>query len=972
MATVGVVRNSSVSWRRCSVCQDSGSFKSPRDFCRHLRDFHCTKEGGSFVCRYGSTGVCPSLPVEGVSDKDYEDHVVRHHVYGNTASRDKGMSSARSEQYDLQIANSSHTQEPSVVQDQHKWTVYQSSINLPALLNDPRLSKRETDFFTKTWGDSFENTLILPSPYLREITQSHFEKYLHKTSTRYKKHQRLKALPEKADNSQISETSKQFSGGHIKQLEKNREELEQVPKIFMLPNFTLDNPDTFMAVFPWTQVEESRDATGRKQSSKLLQEKLSHYLDIVEVQIAKQISVKSDAFFHAMSSHEKLQDYLLETCKAVKQLRDKIHEIDTTLARGPLKVMSLTKTRSNYVNLHNKLKLMSTVHQTQPTIQLLLSTNEFVGALDLISTSQEVLTQELAGVHCFRHLGSQLAEMEKLIEKMLQADFVKYAMSDLNRPVTDSQVLTQEEKLVAILFGMLRFHKFNFIEVYKEEVCATLKSTIKQTVVEAVAVVDDINTEGNVSSLADQMRLLNYPLWMDLLKTIFANLLVILNRAKEFCAVVRDVVGIAAGRTKAPTPISSPTVESSKNLEEASHLHVSVSEEVDVMVSDGEFYKLGSGLKEMLCTVCDHAHDRCVKVLAARAKDGFIEKLNSTEFVGLSREIEQFVQDCGSVCGRRSTSLRGSLQSQANRFVNRFHDERKTKLSLILDNERWKQADVPSEFQQLVDHIRKTGQLSLPEKKIDIDSKPSEVLIIEDQKYVVVGTVLLLLKMVVEYCQLVDDIPSACPDILTRLIDLLKSFNSRTCQLVLGAGALQLVGLRKISTRNLALASRCLQLIVFYIPLVKTHFQAHLSAKQVNMLKHFDQISKDYKDHIEEIDKQLLAILDSMFEVQLSKWEVKPPMPSNCFRSISKQIARLHEAIVDLLPHKQIQDLFKKINKSFKSHLRLQLTRLGVNNNGGPQHGLVTADLAFFSGNYKTLKGLEELAHDFNDVWEPR
>lgn len=93
------------------------------------------------------------------------------------------MSSDRREQYDLQIANSAQSQEPSVVQDQHKWTVYQSSINLPALLNDPRLSKRETDFFTKTWGDAFENTLILPSPYLREITRSHFEKYLHKTST---------------------------------------------------------------------------------------------------------------------------------------------------------------------------------------------------------------------------------------------------------------------------------------------------------------------------------------------------------------------------------------------------------------------------------------------------------------------------------------------------------------------------------------------------------------------------------------------------------------------------------------------------------------------------------------------------------------------------------------------------------------------------------------------------------------------
>jgi hypothetical protein len=47
---------------------------------RHLRDEHCSQEGGSFVCRYGYNGVCTSLPVEGVSDKDYEDHVMKHHT----------------------------------------------------------------------------------------------------------------------------------------------------------------------------------------------------------------------------------------------------------------------------------------------------------------------------------------------------------------------------------------------------------------------------------------------------------------------------------------------------------------------------------------------------------------------------------------------------------------------------------------------------------------------------------------------------------------------------------------------------------------------------------------------------------------------------------------------------------------------------------------------------------------------------
>ena len=67
-------------WKECNFCRDDNSFKSPRDFGQHLRDFHCSKEGGSYVCRYGMNGVCPSLPLEGVSDRDYDDHVLRDHV----------------------------------------------------------------------------------------------------------------------------------------------------------------------------------------------------------------------------------------------------------------------------------------------------------------------------------------------------------------------------------------------------------------------------------------------------------------------------------------------------------------------------------------------------------------------------------------------------------------------------------------------------------------------------------------------------------------------------------------------------------------------------------------------------------------------------------------------------------------------------------------------------------------------------
>jgi len=49
-----------------------------------------------------------------------------------------------------------------------------------------------------------------------------------------------------------------------------------------------------------------------------------------------------------------------------------------------------------------QLKLMATVHQTQPNIQMLLATSDYVGALDLITATQDILTRDLAGIQSFR------------------------------------------------------------------------------------------------------------------------------------------------------------------------------------------------------------------------------------------------------------------------------------------------------------------------------------------------------------------------------------------------------------------------------------------------------------------------------------------------------------------------------------------------------------------------------------------
>uniref|UniRef100_H3CAL9 Vacuolar protein sorting-associated protein 54 n=1 Tax=Tetraodon nigroviridis TaxID=99883 RepID=H3CAL9_TETNG len=920
---------------------------------------------------------------------------------------------------------------PSVVAEHDRWTVYSSKVNLPAALNDPRLAKRESDFFTKTWGLDFAEAEVAPSVSLPAITREHFGPYLQEMAQRERIHERCKTIcPIKEDVDAVSSATSRH--------DKSRAELDKVPKIFMKPDFALEDPATFGAVLPWSHFSGAGGKSSRDvSSSKLLQEKMSHYLDVVEVSIAQQISLRSEAFFHAMSSQHELQDRLRETQRAVAVLRSRTAAIDRVMCQGPLRALRTALTRRNCVKLHNKLKLMAAVHQTQPTVQLLLSTSEFVGALELIATTKEVLQQELQGIHSFRHLGSQLCELEKLIDKMMVEDFSMYARSDLSRSLREEPQVLEKERLESLVFGLLRQRKLDFLDVYAEEILVAAKAVVAMCVTESLANADGVDTEA-VTKFAEQMRVMMFPQWFELLKNIFESFLLLLQRIQATLSIIRNVVlGVQLSAQKqleaGPQPGPPPLLQGEAELAYLTHEGLFISDalndlqqqvqdcspkppaasggpqsqaeaadsgsapetaETFVYVCEGalsagaqmrsgetsmpselELKRLLSSIQDLLSSASDISHDRCVKVLTARAKDGSLERLSSAEFVALSQAVEAFASDTEQLCGRRSLSLRGALQSQANRFVHRFHEERKTKLSLLLDNERWKQAEVPAEFQDLVNAMA-DGSVTLPERKLPggEDRKPADHLLVDGQKFAVVGTVLLLIRIFLEYCQCVNDIPSIATDMLTRLADLLKHFNSRSCQLVLGAGALQVVGLKTITTKNLvALASRCLQLVVYYIPIIRTHFETKLQPKQFSVLRHFDHITKDYNDHIAEISAKLVAIMDSLFEKVLSKYEVKAPMPSLCFRNVCKQMAKMHEAIYELLPEEQTQQmLFLRINASFKMHLKRQLARLGVVNDGGPQHGLVVVDVAFYTENLQALRSLEGLDLNMGEIWEQK
>lgn len=173
------------------------------------------------------------------------------------------------------------------------------------------------------------------------------------------------------------------------------------------------------------------------------------------------------------------------------------------------------------------------------------------------------------------------------------------------------------------------------------------------------------------------------------------------------------------------------------------------------------------------------------------------------------------------------------------------------------------------EFQAFAENViaSQTFHVLLPRQRSDsflngedIPKSPSAVvphLVLSDEFFVVVGTVVILLRMTAEYAALIEKLPSSmniCGDVLQKIVELLKMFNSRTCQLVLGAGAMHSAGLKAITSKNLILASRCLQLVSLFIPVIRDDLAKHLPPKQSHLLRNFDSLLRDIDSHIEVRD----------------------------------------------------------------------------------------------------------------------
>ncbi|KOB71573.1 Vacuolar protein sorting, partial [Operophtera brumata] len=871
------------TWQNCVHCPRL-LFSTTTEFERHVQEKHSIKEGSIILCQYGQNGMCSALQFGDLRKAGFKYHVREYHLYVND--------------------------------DNNDWTFYSSSQNLPAVLNDPNRGK-QSNFLTKTWGDSFVDKVeIIPSPYLPDITLAHFESYCKRIARRYRRHCRLKEnVPPKTKIQTV-------------------ENVCEVPEIFYEQSLPLSDSTVFSKVFP--SLCDSEDSNVAIRS---LQETLSTYLDVVEMKISKQVALKSDAFFHAMLSHDTIMEQMAKAVSTVRHTRQNIKQVKGNLTECPLKLVSLTRINQNLGNVHELLKLIATVQQTQPMIQLLLSTSDYVAALDLISSTQKVLSTRLSGIQAFRHLSPQLTEMKRLIHKMLSNEFQRFIVSDLNRPPKDASETPERDNIVSIVSGILRLKEFDFIDTFKSEAMTSLQATIKQSVIEVISERDGSSEIVLRGSNADSMWLLcNEGITFlqkvtPCLLNLFKRISFLTNLIIEVCQM-EDVTGNENEESWTPEELASAEDK----------------------------------LKKMIVSLSDYCNERCANLIVTKTDKDYVFS-DLSHLSKLSKLIESFCEECEKITGHCSNAMNLALRSFAMKYIQTLHSDRRSQLTATLNMERWKAAEVPYELQSAVNKICEGGEI--PNKIVYETGKPDgKFLMINKENYAVVGTVQLLIKILLEYCAATKQSPVIVQYLLHCMLELIRLFNSRCCQLVLGAGAIQSAGLKTISTSNLALVSRSLQVVMWFLPMIRSLLEKHHSKELT--LNGFGNIESDIVSHKKEIENKISTIVSNMLCSQLSGWEAKPPVPSQTFRNISKHLVKLHEALIDILPSEQIQFIYKRVHDNFKDKLREQLLKMNIVANGSPQHGVVTSELTFYLQTLKTLRVINETDNEDNilyDVW---
>ncbi|WPH03865.1 Hypothetical protein R9X50_00674800 [Acrodontium crateriforme] len=838
---------------------------------------------------------------------------------------------------------------------------------------------------------------------------------------------------------------------------RNRNEptpLSTIPNVYFEEDFHLENPRTFDIVSeraeivrppPGTPTKEQRGTNGailppRKAlaTNAILQEKLSWYMDTVEVHLINNISTASSGFFAALGGLKELQTEAEESITKIQGLREDLRKLDQEVALGGLEVAAKRRRRANMQ------KLSQATAQVQQVVEHVKKADELVDAgdyddaadqmervgrlvcgrsglegvddvIDLrplkalqgLDTGLQELQYRIGAGFAQRFTSILMADLRHHVETVPQSDTLKRWSRQRGIPPTYMETNdTLRKDLLSALTGLQRAgHTAPATTAYREAVQKEMKSLIRKALPsssddDAESMIS-ISTRGGKalsqqekgSILARNLRALDDEDAEKLLIQIYTSVGEALRRVSTQTKVLLDVT------SSMPTPDSL-----SKSQDDAPN-------GTSQRLSTYEDLSQALDLSSLLGQAVDTAQTQITKVLKVRNEQS--TRLPKERFLRYFTLNRLFADECEAVSGRGGQALRGVINAQISGFVQvlgtaeteriaglldkddwnavDFSDERNNLLQVILkavesDPQEWSQGPRPiwEEFQEMTANgapvVAGATNGSVPATKA-----PAKPAFIDETRYILVASASALLPTITTFLSLTPVLPSLTPAIATALLEVLRTFNSRSCQLILGAGATRSAGLKNITTKHLALASQGLGFVMALVPYMRECVRRHLPSSATggstgpvsSVLAEFDKTKRLYQDHQSGIHDKLVEIMTGRSTAHVRSMSAlsftSKPGESDAsgeddgkvspyMETLTKETLTLHRVLARHLSEVDVGIIMRRIAPEYQSQWTSAFGKIEVNGKAGETR--LKRDAETFAKRLGAIDGFAEVGKE--------
>ncbi|KAL7274964.1 hypothetical protein RUND412_002118 [Rhizina undulata] len=796
--------------------------------------------------------------------------------------------------------------------------------------------------------------------------------------------------------------------------------LSTVPAVYFDENFHLENPRTFDVVSERSDVirpianasdgplgsSAASAASQRKAlaTNAILQEKLSWYMDTVEVHLISSISTASSSFFAALGDLRDLHSEASASVQKIQSLRTELVRLDTEQAVKGLEIVRLRRRRDNIAKLQRAVQQVERVLSSVQSIERLLEAQEIENALTGVENTEKLISGhgpgelDLSAVKSIEAVTADLSHLRHRIGKAFEARFVDSLLTDLRvhvsrvpsietlrrfaqsyqrdqyqryitakhqnnlHPPQLSASLPPEflllvealrETLTSHLRGLQKARFVNnAVQAYRDAVIKEAKNHIRRNLPsedDAESAMSGISTSRGVRSSHDKSMMLARALRNlgpheaeDLLVRIYTGISELIRRLGSQQKLLLDIT-MRMGETGVGGMLS-PRLEqigfgSTTNGMDSSPTGPAGDSQINMDISD------------LISSAVEIAQSQIVKILRVRSEQ--VSRYSADWFLRYFVLNRLFSQECEALSVRAGSSLQSVVSAQIRDFFSLWQAGRLAVLS-EMEKDRWAAKEFENSRQKGVDRIIESAMRD-PEEWTKIgrlwevredasgtvqgDGENGEAeekkthAVVDDMKFILPESGLMALREMENYLRLLVVMPGMAREVAGGLLEFLKTFHSKTCQLILGAGATMSAGLKSITTKHLAMASQALSIIVSLIPYTRECIRRHsgASATTSTIMADFDKVKRMFQEHQSEIHSKLISIMSdrARLHVQTLKsmdwdrtWTEQGGNPDKYYMDVlCKETSVLHKVLSKHLPNRTLIEIMTPVFEDYRQRL---------------------------------------------------